>query len=139
MGNQFYNPKLFKPAPKVELSSEERILVSQGGTASPTPAPGGIAGTGVTVLADVSAHMQGQDNAAPPPPPATWDAYAKKSSESTGAVAMLDLLTKDLTKEMTEGRTAEADAQQDYEKMMRDSAEKRVADTDALAEKEAAK
>merc|ERR1712060_808878 len=46
--NQFYNPKLFKPAPKVELSAEERILVSQGGTASPTPAPGGIAGTGVT-------------------------------------------------------------------------------------------
>merc|ERR1712113_1259946 len=84
--NQFYNPKLFKPAPKVELSAQERILVSQGGTASPTPAPGGIAGTGVTVLADVAAHSQGQ--VAPPPPPATWNAYATKSGESTGVIAM---------------------------------------------------
>merc|ERR1712060_1009367 len=120
----FYNPKLYKASPKVELSAQERILVSQGGTASPTPAPGGIAGTGVTVLADVSVHMQGQ--AAPPPPPETWNAYAKKSGESTGVIAMIDLLVKDLTKEMTEGKTAEADAQADYEQMMRDSADKRV-------------
>ena len=65
-------------------------MVSQGGTASPTPAPGGIAGTGVTVLADVSAHSQ----VAPPPPPATWGGYAKKSGESTGVIAMVDLLVK---------------------------------------------
>merc|ERR1712228_1002495 len=110
---------------------------SQGDTASPTPAPGGIAGTGVAVMAEVSAHSQGE--VAPPPPPATWDAYAKKSGESTGVVAMIDLLVKDLTKEMTEGKTAEADAQADYEAMMKDSAEKRVTDSDALAQKESAK
>jgi len=135
--NQFYNPKLFKAAPKVELSAEERILVSQGGTASPTPAPGGIAGTGVAVMAQVSAHSQ--DEVAPPPPPATWDAYATKSGESTGVIAMIDLLVKDLTKEMTEGKTAEADSQADYETMMRDSAEKRVTDTQTLADKQGAK
>merc|ERR1740121_3187831 len=56
--NQFYNPKLYKPAPKVELSAQERILVSQGGTASPTPAPGGIAGTNVSVMAQVGVHSQ---------------------------------------------------------------------------------
>merc|ERR1719442_326316 len=127
--NKFYNPKLYKAAPKVELSAEERILVSEGGTATPTPAPGGIAGTGVTALSQV----------APPPPPATWDAYAKKSGESTGVIAMIDLLIKDLTKEMTEGKTAEADAQADYENMMRDSAEKRVADSQALSDKTAQK
>merc|ERR1740121_3454244 len=127
--NQFYNPKLFKAAPKRELSAEERILVSQGGTATPTPAPAGIAGTDVTALSQV----------APPPPPATWDAYAKKSGENTGVIAMIDLLIKDLTKEMTEGKTAEADAQADYEQMMRDSAEKRVADTQALTDKQGAK
>merc|ERR1719276_51523 len=127
--NKFYNPKLYKAAPKVELSAEERILVSEGGTATPTPAPGGIAGTGVTALAQV----------APPPPPATWGAYAKKSGESTGVIAMIDLLVKDLTKEMTEGKTAEADAQADYENMMRDSAEKRVADSQALSDKTAQK
>merc|ERR1712203_905354 len=127
--NKFYNPKLYKAAPKVELSAEERILVSEGGTATPTPAPGGIAGTGVTALSQV----------APPPPPATWDAYAKKSGESTGVIAMIDLLVKDLTKEMTEGKTAEADAQADYESMMRDSAEKRVAQSEELADKTAQK
>merc|ERR1719229_1339031 len=45
----------------------------------------------------------------------------------------------DLTKEMTEGKTQEADAQADYEQMMRDSAEKRVTDTQTLADKGAAK
>jgi len=131
--NKFYNPKLYKAAPKAELSAEDRILVSEGGTASPTPAPGGIAGTGVTVLADVSAHV------APPPAPETWGGDFKKSGESTGVIAMIDLLVKDLTKEMTEGKTIEADAQADYEQMMRDMAEKRVADTTALADKGAAK
>merc|ERR1719359_2416539 len=52
--NKFYNPKLYKPPPKRELSEEERITVNMGGTLAPTAAPGGIAGTGVTVLADVA-------------------------------------------------------------------------------------
>merc|ERR1719422_1944875 len=45
--NKFYNPKLYKPPPKVELSSEDRIYGSMGGTLS-TAAPSGIAGTGIT-------------------------------------------------------------------------------------------
>merc|ERR1719375_2555703 len=51
--NKFYNPKLYKPPPKRELTEEERITLNMGGTLAPTAAPGGIAGTGVTVLADV--------------------------------------------------------------------------------------
>merc|ERR1719364_575651 len=39
--NKFYNPKLYKPPPKRELSGEERIVVSMGGTAPPTAPPGG--------------------------------------------------------------------------------------------------
>merc|ERR1719389_1238948 len=46
---KFYNPKLFKPAPKRELTAEERISVNLGGTVAPTNAPGGIAGTGALV------------------------------------------------------------------------------------------
>merc|ERR1719375_789494 len=48
--NQFYNPKLYKPPPKRELTEAERIMVNNGGTLAPTAAPGGIAGTGVTVF-----------------------------------------------------------------------------------------
>merc|ERR1719352_2148727 len=52
--NKFYNPKLYKPPPKRELSEEERIAVNMGGTLAPTAAPGGIAGTGVTALSQVA-------------------------------------------------------------------------------------
>merc|ERR1719272_292964 len=62
--NKFYNPKLYKAPPARKLSDEDRATLAAGGTLAPTVAPGGIAGTGVTVLADVSAHV------APPPPPA---------------------------------------------------------------------
>merc|ERR1719464_1781751 len=37
--NKFYNPKLYKPPPKRELSEEEQLIVSQGGTLAPTAAP----------------------------------------------------------------------------------------------------
>merc|ERR1719150_2504551 len=54
--NKFYNPKLYKAPPKAELSREDRIAVNMGGTAPPTAAPGGIAGTGIAVLAEVTSH-----------------------------------------------------------------------------------
>jgi len=135
--NQFYNPKLHKPAPKRELSEEERITVNMGGTLAPTNAPGGIAGTGVEVFAQVAAHSQ--HRVAPPPPPEAVGAYQTKSEESTGVISMIDLLVKDLDKEMTEAEVTEKDAQADYEAMMKDSAEKRIADSKALEDKSATK
>jgi len=128
--NKFYNPKLYKPPPKRELSGEERIVVSMGGTAPPTAPPGGIAGTGVAVLAQ---------REAPPPPPETYGAYAKKGEESSGVIAMIDLLIKDLATEMTTITAEEKNAQEDYEKFMADSAEKRAADSKLIEEKEGAK
>jgi len=89
------------------------------------------------VLADVSAHDA--NRAAPPPPPETAAAFSKKSEESNGVIAMIDLMVKDLDKEMTEAKTTESNAQEDYEQTMKDSAEKRAEDTKALADKEKAK
>mmetsp|Transcript_55349 Transcript_55349/g.87795 ORF Transcript_55349/g.87795 Transcript_55349/m.87795 type:complete len:710 (+) Transcript_55349:49-2178(+) len=134
--NKFYNPKLYKAPPKRVLSEEDRITVNMGGTLAPTAAPGGIAGTGVTVLADVSAH---DARVAPPPPPATVAAFSKKSEESNGVIGMIDLLIGDLTKEMTEAETTEKDSQADYEQAMKDAAEKRATDTKTLANKGKAK
>merc|ERR1719222_1360754 len=51
---------------------------------------------------------------------------------------MIDLIIKDLDKEMTEARTTEKDAQADYETMMKDSAAKRADDSKSLADKESA-
>merc|ERR1719199_1719314 len=110
--NQFYNPKLYKPPPKRVLSAEDTIVVSMGGTMAPTNPPGGIAGTGVTVFAQISAH---RNVAPPPPPPEAVGAYKTKGEESTGVMAMIDLLIKDLAKELTEAKTAEKDAQSDFE------------------------
>merc|ERR1719506_491625 len=48
-------------------------------------------------------------------------------------------MIKDLTKEMTESKTEEENAQEDYEAAMKDAAEKRAADTKTLADKQKAK
>jgi len=118
--NKFYNPKLYK-APKRELTDMDRAEQAAGGT----------------VLADVAAHQQ--DAVAPPPPPATAAAYSKKSGESNGVIAMIDLLIKDLDKEMTEASTEEKNSQAEYEQTMTDSAEKRALDSKSLTDKGGAK
>merc|ERR1719498_505657 len=51
---------------------------------------------------------------------------------------MIDLLIKDLDKEMTVAKAEEKDAQEDYEQMMKDSAEKRAEDSKTLEDKEGA-
>merc|ERR1719155_257071 len=127
--NKFYNPKLYKPPPKRELTEEDRATLAAGGTLPPTPTPGGIAGTGITVLADVSVHGA----AKPPPPPEAPGAFQKKTEESNGVIAMIDLLVKDLDKEMTVAQTEEKDAQADYEQFMKDSADKRAEDSKTLS------
>merc|ERR1719253_1968354 len=87
----------------------------------------------------VQIRMHQEQKEAPPPPPETASAYKKKSGESTGVIAMIDMLIRDLDKEMTEAKTEEKNAQADYEAMMKDSAEKRTTDSEALANKEAMK
>ena len=66
--------RLYKAPPQRELSDEDRATLAAGGTLAPTAAPGGIAGTGVTVLTQ----------AKPAPPPEAPGAYKKKSGESGG-------------------------------------------------------
>jgi len=132
--SKFYNPKLYKAAPKQELSKEDRIFVNNGGTPPPTEAPGGIAGTGVSV-----SFVQVDSQVAPPPPPATAEAYKAKGGESGGVMAMMDLLVQDLQKEMTTAESEEKAGQGNYEQTMTDSAEKRAMDSKSLTDREGAK
>jgi chromosome segregation ATPase len=118
--NKFYNPKLYKPPAKVELS-----------------AAGAIERDMAAVFAQVSQHRQHRNRIEPPP--ATWDAYAKKSEESTGAVAMIDLLVKDLDKDMQEAEVEEKNSQQAYDEMIADAKEKRTSDSKSLTSKGASK
>merc|ERR1719420_976347 len=129
--NKFYNPKLYKAPPKRELTEAERITVNNGGTLAPTAAPGGIAGTGVTVFA--------QSEGAPPPPPETFGAYQKKGEANSGVMAMIGELEAELDKDMQEGKIDEEHAQEEYEEFIADSAEKRSKDAKSIEDKAAAK
>merc|ERR1719506_3080083 len=68
--NKFYNPAMYEAPERRELTEEERIAVANGAVdprdAEEAAVAGqGIAGTGITVFAEVRAAS----NAAPPPPP----------------------------------------------------------------------
>jgi septal ring factor EnvC (AmiA/AmiB activator) len=116
--NKFYNPKLYNPPAKVELSEMGAISRDMS-------------------LVQVSEHSQHKSSVAPPPE--TWDAYAKKSEESTGVIAMIDLLVKDLDTEMTEAEVEEKNAQQEYDTWMADAKKDRTGLSKSLTEKTAAK
>jgi chromosome segregation ATPase len=125
--NKFYNPKLYKPPAKRELTEDEQITLNMGGTLAPTAAPGGIAGTGIGLT---------QQNAAPPPPPEANLAYKTKGEESSGVIQMIDNIVNDVEKENQVMKLEEEDAQDDYEKFMADAKEKRAADSKSMSDAE---
>jgi len=140
---KFYSPKLFKEAPQ-KVSEEDRIYSSMGGTVT-TPEPGGIANTGISSDGDedpsflqVTLHMSTKLDQ-PPPPEDVAIVYAKKSESANGVVDLLDILSKDLQKEMIQLEAEEKSAQDDYETYIEDCSDKRTADLKSVSSKESAK
>merc|ERR1719272_1116751 len=111
---KFYNPTLYKAAPKTERTMERKII---------------DAGTFVQIrrVSDVAA------------PPATFGFYQKKSEKSAGVLSMMDTLVKDLENDMKDGAFAEKTAQSDYAQLMDDSQATRAADVKSLTSKGSAK
>jgi len=56
-----------------------------------------------------------------------------------GVIAMIDLLIKDLDKEMQEADVTEKNSQEEYEAMMKESAAKRAADSKSITDMSAEK
>merc|ERR1719399_1652145 len=149
--NKFYNPKLYKAPPKRELTEEERITLNMGGTLAPTEAPGGIAGTGISLAQikvkddDSDSDSDAEDQSAsdvdaqPAPPPETPGAYKKKGEESGGVIALMDMMKADVEKETQELEFQEKDSQEEYEEMMADASAKRAANTKSIDEKSGVK
>jgi len=125
---KFYNPKLYKEAPKRELSEEEKMYAAYGGDIGTTPAPEGLAGTGVSVS---FVQLAVRDE-----PPAAPKVGGYEKQKGGGVLGMIDRLVNDLKTEMNEHKLEEEDAQQDYEQLMKDSAEKRASDSKAVSENE---
>jgi len=88
------------------------------------------------LLVQVTAH---RIEGAPPAPPESFNAYTKKSGENAGVTQMIDLLVKDLDKELQEAEVNEKDAQTDYETLMAESATKRADDSKSMSDKAATK
>merc|ERR1719311_1117648 len=125
---KFYRPNMYKEAPKRELTEEEKLLAASGRSDL-------IA----TVAPEVFAQVRSASDVAPPPPPATWDAYQKKDGKSNGVMALMDMLIKEIQDGITEAEHEEETAQKDYELLMSDSQASREKMVQSITAKEAAK
>jgi len=125
--NKFYNPNLYVPPPKKQLSEAEQIAQSMDEGSPPSSSDGADDGDVSLVQVD----LQQKSRMTLKEPDATQP-YTKKSQESTGVIRMIDLLITELEKEMTAAETDEKLAQSEYEEMMTDSKNKRLKDTKAL-------
>merc|ERR1719217_2054818 len=118
--NKFYNPTLYKAAPKTENTMEEKIIE---------------AGTFV----QVRSHDEDESGVAPPPPPETFGAYEKKGEKSAGVIGLMDMMVKELEGDMKDGEYEEKTSQSDYSKLMSESEATRAAKTKAITSKEVTK
>merc|ERR1719387_2262010 len=103
--NKFYNPTLYKEAPKKEEDDD--------------------------FFAQISARQPG-------PAPETFGEY-KKSESSSGVIAMIDDMVRDVEKDLAEAKRDEEEAQKDYEEDMNDAATKRSDDSKLIVTKEGEK
>eukprot|EP00746_Dinoflagellata_sp_MGD_P149655 gnl/MRDRNA2_/MRDRNA2_81657_c0_seq5.p1 gnl/MRDRNA2_/MRDRNA2_81657_c0~~gnl/MRDRNA2_/MRDRNA2_81657_c0_seq5.p1 ORF type:complete len:721 (+),score=251.65 gnl/MRDRNA2_/MRDRNA2_81657_c0_seq5:77-2164(+) len=114
---KFYNPTLYKAAPKTEMTMEEKIIT---------------AGT----FAQVHIHKSA---VAPPPAPETFGAYEKSTEKSGGVMALMDSITKELEADAKDSEYEEKTAQKEYAELMADSQATRAQDSKSIIDKEAAK
>merc|ERR1719453_299959 len=115
---KFYNPALYKPPPKEELSAEDQIIAN------------------VAFFAEISAH---HSRVAPPEAPEGLGSYEKKTQKSGGVMALMDMIVKDLDAEESELGHEESTAQKDYVELMGDSQASRAQASKSITDKEAAK
>merc|ERR1719407_312111 len=135
---KFYRPTMYKEAPTQELTEEEKILAASGRSDMiATAAPEMIPGTTTTVYAQIRSHTL--DDAAPAPPPETWGAYQKKDGKSNGVMALMDMLLKELSGDLTTSENEEKTSQTDYERLMADSQATRSQNVASITDKESAK
>jgi len=116
---KFYNPTLYKAAPKTEMTMEEKIIA---------------AGT----FAQVHAHKSEFD-VAPPPPPETFGGYEKKGEKSAGVMSLMDTIVGELESDMKDAEYEEKTAQKDYGSLMSDAQASRATDTKSITDKSASK
>jgi len=131
--NKFYNPRMHKAAPKRNLGFQQ--LFSMGMLSDSmnnmNNAMGGLS------FAQVAQHSR--SFAAPGEAPEAPGSFRKKGESSTGVIAMIDLLIRDLDMEVQEADHTEKQNQKEYQAMMSDAKEKRAEDSKMITVKESSK
>merc|ERR1719161_3026020 len=118
---KFYNPALYKPEPKVELSAEDKIISN-------------LAASFVQVHRHsklVAPKFEGAF--------LQQQAYQPKTEKSGGALALMDSLVADLKSSLGEAEYEEKTAATGYGDLMADSQASRASDNKAISDKSAAK
>jgi len=121
--HKFYNPSLYRePAKPVDpaLLQDEKILA---------------AGPSLLEIALKSSARR----VAPPQAPETFSGDVKKNSGSTGVVAMMDTIIKDLEMATQEAMLDENTSQKNYNKLMADSQQERAQNSKSATNREVAK
>jgi len=135
---KFYNPKLANTALIQKQNVETTFVEDEAGDQDQADQDAD-ASSDSDASAPSFLQVATDSDGAPPPPPETAGAYMKKSDESSGVVAMMNILLGDLDKEMVVAKTEEGNDQEEYEKMIKDSGSKRAQDARSLTDKEANK
>merc|ERR1719274_490403 len=106
---KFYNPTLYKAAPKTENTMEEKII---------------IAGT----FAQVRAH---DDEA--------FEVTYQKSEKSAGVIGLMDMMVREIETDMKDAEYEEKTSAKDYSELMSDSQETRAANSKGIVTKTSSK
>jgi len=117
---KFYNPTLYKAAPKTENTMEEKIIE---------------AGTFV----QISSHDNEDSDVAQPVAPETASGEYKKSEKSAGVLGLMDMMVKEIETDMKDAAYEEKTSQSDYAKLMTESETVRAANSQGIISKNAAK
>merc|ERR1719261_908536 len=121
---KFYNPALYKPPPKKELSEEDKLIANLGAAAS---------------FAQIVSHRGHRAHVSQPEMPEGLGGYEKKSEKSGGVMALMDSITKDLEASLSDIEHGETTAQKDYVELMADSQASRAQNMKSITDKESAK
>merc|ERR1740130_1183567 len=111
---KFYNPTLYKAAPKTERSMEQKII-------------------------DAGSFAQVHMHVAPPPAPEMPTGAVQKNQKSAGVIGMMDTIIRDLANDIKDMEYEEKTAQKDYAELMADSQETRAGDSTSLTGKTSTK
>lgn len=132
---KFYNPGQYVAPKQREMTEQERLVVAAGGDVD-TSVTQQIRGTTQTVFTQLKKSSGTVD---PPQAPGGEFAYKKKGQKSNSVMALMDMLSKDLEKEIAEAEHFEQTGQKEYTELVADAQESRAQNSKSISDKEASK